>query len=322
MRSLRAAYPNAQITWLGLPGTEWFRQRFTHLLDDWLPFPGFPGIPEGWQNPKSTVDFFQQMQRQSYDLTLQMHGNGSYINPFLTLLGGKRQAGFYRPGQYCPDARSFMPYPQELSEVERLLKLMTFLGMPEQGRELEFPVSAAEYQMGLRLLEIHSLVPGKYVCLHPGASGGDRRWSITGFIEVARSLARQGYRVVLTGTAAEWDLAHQVYAAVNEPGTPLPLNLASRTSLSGLAVLLSHSALLVCNDTGVSHLATALKVPSVVVFSNSEVERWSPSDRYRHRVVDSRVAGSATLPIVLMHAGELLRLQQWDSALAEVCHAQ
>lgn len=322
LRALRAAHPTAQITWLGLPGTEWFGQRFAHLLDDWLPFPGYPGIAEGWRNPEVTVNFLKQIQQQPYDLTLQMHGNGSYINPFLRLLGGKQQAGFYQPGQYCPDPRTFLPYPQGLSEVERLLKLMAFLGMPEQGKELEFPLSAHEYRMGLRLLDVHSLVPGKYVCLHPGASGSDRRWSIDGFIQVARSLARQGYRVVLTGTAAEWSLAHQVYVAVNEPGTPLPLNLAARTSLGALAVLLQHSALLVCNDTGVSHLATALRVPSVVVFSNSEVERWAPGDRLCHRVVDSRAAGSATLAVVLMHARELLRCQQLNPMLAEVCYAE
>lgn len=330
LRSLRAAYPQAHITWLGLPGTEWFRQRFDHLLDDWLLFPGFPGIPEGWQGPQATADFLQQVQHQAYDLTLQMHGSGLYINPFLTLLGGQRQAGFYLPGQYCPDPHTFLPYPQQGSEVERLLQLTTFLGMPEQGRALEFPLDEMEHQAGLRLLEAHSLQPGRYVCLHPGASQADRRWSAAGFAEVARQLARQGYRIVLTGTSAELALANQVMAAVEERSMLLPVNLAGRTCLGSLAVLLQQSALLICNDTGISHLAAALRVPSVVVFSNSEVQRWAPSDglavdakrhRGRHCIVDSRITGAATAAAVLAQAKALLHCPIQEANPVEVCYA-
>lgn len=322
LRSLRSAFPWAKITWLGLPGTEWFQQRFSHLIDDWLPFPGFPGIPEGWQGPQATVEFLQQMQGQSFDLALQMHGSGIYINPFLTLMGGRQLAGFYLPGQYCPNAHNFMPYPQQLSEVERLLQLMTFLGLPEQGAQLEFPLNDIEQQAGLRLLEAHSLTDRKYVCLHPGASSGDRRWDPAEFAQVARQVAAQGYRIVLTGTAAERDLATQVIAKLGLAGRLRPVNLTGRTCLGSLAVLLRHSALLICNDTGISHLAAALEVPSVVVFSNSEVKRWAPRNTMRHRVIDSRQAKAATTPRALSAALELLHLPPTSVVMEGICHAQ
>lgn len=322
LRALRAAYPMAHITWLGLPGTEWFRQRYPHLIDDWLTFPGFPGIPEGWQSAQVTVNFLQQIQGQPVDLALQLHGNGTVINPFLTLLGTRQQAGFYLPGQYCPDRRYFMPYPQEGAEVDRLLQLMAFLGIPQTNRDLEFPVHDEEYQMGWRLLESHSLEAGQYICLHPGASTEDRRWSTAKFALVAQQLAHQGHPIVLTGTAAEQDLTQQVSVAIHRSGHPLPVNLAGRTSLGTLSVLLRHAALLVCNDTGISHLAASLKTPSVVVFSNSEVERWAPTDRVRHRIVDVRQTGSRTLTTVLEQAADLLQDQpQIAQPLTEIYHA-
>ncbi|MFQ4137408.1 glycosyltransferase family 9 protein [Nodosilinea sp. PGN35] len=326
LRSLRQAYPRASITWLGLPGTEWFGQRFPELIDDWLPFPGAPGIPEGWQSPQTTVEFCQQVQAQRYDLTLQIHGSGSYINPFLMLLGGRYQAGFYLPGQYCPNPHYFLPYPQRGAEVDRLLDLMLFLGLPEVSQALDFPITEVEYRAGLRLLEAHSLVPGQYVCLHPGASSESRRWSMAGFIEVARQLASQGHRIVLTGTAAERHLTTPIAAAVNQPGTPLPVNLAGRTCLGSLAVLLRHAALLVCNDTGVSHLGAALKTPSVVVFSDSDVQRWAPQDNNRHRPIDSRQIGADTPARVLIQAQDLLHVPRPPhsppESLVEACYGR
>jgi ADP-heptose:LPS heptosyltransferase len=62
-------------------------------------------------------------------------------------------------------------------------------------------------------------------------------------------------------------------------------DLAGETSLGGLAALISHAALLVANDTGVSHIATALRTPSVIAACGSDAERWAPLDIALHRTL-------------------------------------
>ena len=61
--------------------------------------------------------------------------------------------------------------------------------------------------------------------------------------------------------------------------------MAGRTSLWTLGALIARASLLICNDTGVSHVAAALATPSVVVSCGADVARWAPLDSRRHRVL-------------------------------------
>lgn len=278
-RSLRAALPEAQITLIGLPWARSFVERFSKYLDNFLEFPGYPGIPEVPLQITKIPAFFAN-QQQRFDLALQMHGNGSVSNPFTVLLGARVNAGFYLPNQYCPDAERFLPYPEHEPEVWRHLRLMEFLGIPIKGTFLEFPLREEDFA-ALDAIEEVQLKNGEYVCVHPGASVRDRRWSPEKFAVVADALAERGFQVILTGTAAEAELTQAVQQAMHFPA----IDLAGRTSLGAIAALLSNARLLICNDTGVSHLAAALRVKSVVIFSNSDPNRWAPLERDRHRVL-------------------------------------
>lgn len=287
LRSLKAALPNAEITLIGLSAAQGLTARFTNYFDRWLDFPGYPGIPEVPLSPSQTVAFLQTTQQQ-FDWALQLHGSGSYINEFTQLLGAAVSAGFYPEGFARPD-RHFFPYPERLPEIWRNLHLLEQLGISPQGDALEFPITAADWQAWQQLCQVHSLMPG-YVCLHPGASVSERRWSVRQFVEVAQAIAYSGPQIVLTGTAAEATLTQTIAQAL--PGGAI--DLAGQTNLGLLAALLKRSRLLICNDTGVSHLAAALRVNSVVIFSNSDVDRWAPLDQQRHR----RVCRSAEPDVV------------------------
>ena len=281
LRAIRAALPTAQITLLGLPWARSFVSRFPAYLDRFLEFPGFPGLPERPVAVGEVPRFLAAAQRIRFDLALQMHGSGRYANQVCFLLGARRTAGYFLPGEWCPDPERFMPYPEELPEIRRHLRLVSFLGIPPRGEELEFPLQPEDHAGAEALRVERSLAPGTYVCLHPGARAAERRWSPRLFANLGDRLAGLGLQVVVTGTAAEREIA----AAVVEAMTARAVDVSGRTSLGVLAALLAGARLVVCNDTGVSHLAAALRVPSVVVFSASEVRRWAPLDRRLHRPV-------------------------------------
>jgi ADP-heptose:LPS heptosyltransferase len=310
-RALRSAFPAAEVTLIGLPWTKSFVQRFDTYLDRWLAFPGYPGIPEVPVSPQRTIAFLQQVQQAPFDLALQMHGNGSTMNGFAMLMGAKWTVGFFPKGQFCPDTDSFFPYPEHLPEVQRHLHLLKFLGISQQGESLEFPVSVSDRSEADAILQAYPLQQ-PYLCIHPGASTADRRWACEHFAVVADALAAQNFQIVLTGTTAEKDLTQKVAQMMRYPA----IDLAGQTSLGALALLLQQAELLICNDTGVSHLGAAVQVKSVVIFSQSEPHRWAPLDRDRHRIVvmptieDAHLYPAATSMQVLREALNLLHLEE------------
>jgi ADP-heptose:LPS heptosyltransferase len=301
LRALRTALPDAHVTLVGLPWAASFVQRFHLYLDDLLEFPGFPGIPEAPLNIAALPAFFEETHRRGFDLALQMQGSGLTSNPFTVMLGARRSAGLYLPGLYCPDPDLCMPLPADQPEVRRFLLLMAHIGIPPQGEQLEFPLTGDDYAAFDAISEARSLAEGQYIVVHPGAFDEQRRWAPEKFARVADRLSRQRLQVVLTGTAAEADAADAVAQCMRTRA----LNLAGRTSLGAMAVLLSRARLLVGNDTGTSHLAAALRVPSVIVFLHSNPARWAPLDRRLHRVVGQPGLGRMDEVPVALRAADM-----------------
>jgi hypothetical protein len=295
LRALRAALPGAKISLAGLPWASRFAARFSYYIDEFIPFPGHPDLPEQASDPFRFRKFRQEMRARRFDLAIQMHGSGSISNEIVMSLGSKMTAGFHPPDRTAPDQDWFVSYPQDLSEVERNLELLRHLGIPSRGRELEFPLLDEDHQE-LSQAGLSCKAEPSYVCIHPGASRRDKCWSVEQFIAVAQAIRNRGLTVVVTGGRSEADLAARICGTLDGDC----IDAASpNLSLGALALLIGGSRLLLCNDTGVSHIASALKVPSVIIFSQADPQRWAPADRTLHRAL----GGSGAIPGV----GEVLR---------------
>lgn len=284
LRALRRAYPTAHIELIGLPECRWMIERFGRLLDALLLFPGFPGIPERPFAATALERFVRSVRKAPFDLALQMHGSGRVSNAFTALLGARTAAGFYDASRQHSYGPRFFPYPERDAEVHRWLRLTAALGYPSEDDRLEFSVTDEDRAALGEHGALAALEGERIVCVHPGARDAARRWPVERFASVADALAEQGYRIVLTGTRAERAAADAVATAMKRRA----LNVAGETSLGMLAALLERAALLLTNDTGASHLAAALRVPSVIVFLRADPERWAPLDLARHRPVVGR----------------------------------
>lgn len=278
LRSLRKAYPDAHIIFLGLPGTAQLVNRFNAYIDEFIAFPGYPGLPEQNYDQEKYNLFLEKIRSVELDLLIQLQGNGSIVNHMLAEFDAKYLAGFCETMEQ--ENAMFLTYPNFGHEITRHLALMAHLGVSGTGTALEFPLFTEDYAQ----LEVSglSLRPGSYICVHPGSRGSWRQWPALYFASLADYCADRGFKIVLTGTAEELHLVNKVAQLMKAK----PIVSAGKTSLGTVAVLLKNSFALISNCTGISHLASALGTPALIISMDGETERWAPLNRQLQRTID------------------------------------
>jgi ADP-heptose:LPS heptosyltransferase len=287
LRALRNGFPDAEITLIGLPWAEGFVRRFAHLVDRFVEFPGFPGLPEREPDITALPGFLRDAQAAHYDLAIQWHGRGDLTNSIVAALGARINAGFCPSTGPCPDPLRFLPWPESGTEIHRCIALADFLGLPRSGDRLEFPLDDGEIEQAQSIMSRYGLAAGDFVCIHPGARLYTRRWPPQYFAAVAQDVVRRDVPVVLTGSAEEALITRRI---ARELPAAMVVDLAGQTPLGVFAALLRHARLLVSNDTGVSHISAALRVPSVVVCCGADPRRFAPLDHALHEVLHHPVA--------------------------------
>jgi ADP-heptose:LPS heptosyltransferase len=110
-----------------------------------------------------------------------------------------------------------------------------------------------------------------------------RRWPVERLAVVGSELARKGARLAVVGTASERGLVDRLVDGLDGHAA----DLAGRLGLGGLAGLLEQATLLVGNDSGPWHLATAVGTATVAVHWDVGLTTYGPLYRARHRAPTS-----------------------------------
>ncbi len=257
IRAVRAAVPGHRLVLATTPALEPLA-RLVDAVDDVLPARELE--PLDWTGPAP-------------DLAVDLHGKGPASHDVVADLRPRRLLTFASPGYPGPAW-----YPDE-HEVRRWCRLVS------EGLGVEADPDALD----LAVPPVPPPARGVTV-VHPGAAHAGRRWPADRFAAVARHLAGAGHDVRITGGPAEVELARSVAEAAGlGPGAVL----AGRTTSLELAAVVAAARVVVCGDTGVAHLATAYRRPSVVLFGPVAPALWGPPARTGD--------GGGALHVVLWH---------------------
>ena len=116
------------------------------------------------------------------------------------------------------------------------------------------------------------LAPGEQVAVFcPGAEyGAAKRWPARHFATLADELSRRGYAIWLLGSPKDRAIGEEIIGATRQTAAAsAPINLCGITSLAQAIDLIAAASVVVCNDSGLMHVAAALDRPLVAVYGSS-----------------------------------------------------
>ncbi len=277
-RALKTRLPSARFTLIGLPFVREMAERSRHL-DNFEPFPGFPGIAEQFFSAKKTLAFLRRMQQRRFDLAVQMHGSGVFSNSFALMLGARSTAGFIRPGDGPGRLDAVLAWPAALHASERPLALANFLAASHCSFEQEFPLFPDDHAAAAKLL--HGC-KAPFIGLHPWSREPDKQWPAERFAAAGSGVQRNLGGTILVLGGPDEGRAGELLAP--RAGVSA-INLAGRKSLGEMGAVIARLSVLITNDSGPAHIAYALAVPSVTLFGKTDPAEWGPPDRPFHRVL-------------------------------------
>jgi len=255
---------------------------------------------EGWAGSIKTV---LNLRKEHFDLVMSRAPYNSMRIPLAAFFSGSRiRVGALQERlNFLYNVR--VDIPEDMHAVQRYRKMLTAIGLeiPETlfVPHLEPPESdhySANYlwsKIGIKASEmVVGLVSGADANKRGDWRPSLKRWDIKRYGQVAHWLTKQkGAKVVMFGTDKEASLSDSAAKA----GATEIVNLCGRTRLGELMWHIKKCQLIVCNDTGTMHLASALGTPVVALFGPTSPSAFGPLGP-ANRVISGKASCAPCFP--------------------------
>ena len=273
LHDLRQALPAATFDWV-------VEEAFAPLLQATVPGLArvIPVAQRRWRkspfNPAVRAEksrFRQLLKSESYDVVIDFQGliksaliaRQARLAPGgwrATYGNGSEDCGYEWPVRYMVERPQ--PMPPRIHSLQRYRRLAALaLGLPPREDGICYDE-----------LKVRPVDPDGSVMLVHGTTRVENEWPLASWAEVGRRLAAQGLPVTLPqANAAEGEFARQLCEAIGPGARVLP-----RMGLPALAARMAGCVGVIGVDSGLSHLAVALDLPHVQLFSQPRIWRAGP----------------------------------------------
>jgi lipopolysaccharide heptosyltransferase II len=217
--------------------------------------------------------FLARVRAGNFDLVLDLQR--LFKSGFISWWSGARQRiGFHRK-----DSKEFnwifnnlhIPaYGEEIPKIEHYLKFADYLGIDRSPLEWHFNLTAGE-QASIK--EHLSKVTEPFAALFVGTRWESKQWFPSQMSECADQLQGDyGLGVVLLGSKDDQPLAQEVVALSRSK----LVDLAGRTTLREAIGIIQNARIAVGPDTGLMHIAAALRTPVISLWGATSPRRTGP----------------------------------------------
>lgn len=268
--ALRSLYPKAELIFIGRTYTQPAVALSKHVdrFVDW----NLAG------NEEAAVELLRSLQADAI----------FHVFPEQTVVDAAYEAGIpvrigtgrrWHTWRKCNRRLWFSRKESDLHESQLNLKMLEVIGVKK-----DWPLAEEISLYGTKIPyvsnKVHQLLSsgGAHIILHPKSHGSALEWGVSHFAELASRLDREDVTVFITGTAKE-------RAEITAGGDPIPwkqknvVDLCGELSLTELTELIGASDVLVAASTGPLHLAAAMGIGAIGLYSPKRPihpTRWAP----------------------------------------------
>lgn len=216
-----------------------------------------------------------EIRTRGYDVVYNLHGGTTAT--FLTRATGAPHRVGYASYQYSQLHNHQAPSPlllwgqEKTHSVEQQLALLGWTGVPVTDRPpTHLAITRDASERVTQLLEAANLSDRTFALMHPAAAFATKQWSASNFGQVVDFLAGKGIATAAIAGPNQATVLNDLINAANSRVVAFDL------SLPEVSALAARARLFVGNDSGIAHIAAAVRTPSVVIFGSSNIAHWRP----------------------------------------------
>lgn len=219
----------------------------------------------------------RRLRATNYDVAYNLHG-GTTATLLMRAAGATHRVG-YADYQYSSLLNHAAPPAPVLwrqaktHSVEQQLALLGWTGVPVSDRPPTRLAVTEEARMSVsqKLRDCGLDEASPLALVHPAAAFESKQWASENFARVAENLAARGLQVVAIAAPEQAPVLDALQAEC-----AARIHAFTDFSLPEVTALSARASLFVGNDSGIAHIAAAVRTPSVVIFGSSNIAHWRP----------------------------------------------
>ncbi|MDD5362958.1 MAG: glycosyltransferase family 9 protein [Ignavibacteria bacterium] len=278
LRTLRRAYPDAEITFLCSDINKSIIKK-TPYVDKVL----VENVHDFLKNPFAFFKMIHSLRKEKYSIVIDTEQWSRISAIIIALLKYDFSVGFKTEGQY----KHFMfnrviNHSREKHELDTFIDLLLPLFVPVKKSDyvLEYFLDEKNHIAAEKFFEDNSLNGKTVITLHPGCggTGKPREWDIKNYILLGERLIAYNKDIVLliTGSNDESEKNDELEAGLRKllpPETHIH-NITGKYSLDDVVAIIKKVTLIVCSNTGMLHLASCVGTKTMGLHGPTNPAKW------------------------------------------------
>ncbi|MFH1759746.1 MAG: lipopolysaccharide heptosyltransferase II [bacterium] len=205
------------------------------------------------------------LRAQRYDMVIDLHSN---LRSFLIKFYGGLNNSFMINKNYLKRwllvCLKKNIYKTPYSVVNKYFKCVGGLEITEDEKGNELMIDNDTRIKVSRLLSEHNY-KNKVIGIAPRSNWETKCWPLNNYTILAKDLLKEGFHIILFGTSSERSACEKIRQAC----LPEIWNTCGNLDLISCAELIRKCNVLISNDSGPMHIASAVQTPVVAIFGNT-----------------------------------------------------